>query len=376
MKGWLDNYNDSKVKIPTGFVGYGETIPNWKSPAWGGQFGKGGTVSMEKAKEILRDGTAHGHKLTAKQKRYFGWIAGGKKEEGGWLEKFQNGGEMSYYQNGLDFKPKTISQDGAIIERINEIGENSPISEYDDLITASAKKHGIPATVFHRLIYEESKHKPNAKSGKGAYGLGQITKSTAKAYGLDPNKLSDPAYNIDASARILKAGYDDRRVGNWKDAVGYYNFGNQWFTEEGKKRAMKMSPNYYKNIFYEIDMLDNPDPSYIQPIPVSVADKTFVAPLKRDGGIVRDNLGYWNPDNWGKAVEINSPNITMEGVDRELVGISDMGDTKLLKPGKNYKFKGTKVREYPVAKYGINELHELTDFTNKPGKERWLNKYS
>lgn len=49
---------------------------------------KGGHVSPEKAKEILRDGTVHGHPLTEKQKRYFGWIAGGakkpkKKQEGG-----------------------------------------------------------------------------------------------------------------------------------------------------------------------------------------------------------------------------------------------------------------------------------------------------
>lgn len=51
---------------------------------------KGGTVSAEKAKEILRDGTVHGHPLTAKQKRYFGWIAGGKKQEGGDVEDNQD----------------------------------------------------------------------------------------------------------------------------------------------------------------------------------------------------------------------------------------------------------------------------------------------
>jgi hypothetical protein len=43
----------------------------------------GGDVSKDKAKEILRDGTAQGHKLTDKQKRYFGWIAGGKKAKYG-----------------------------------------------------------------------------------------------------------------------------------------------------------------------------------------------------------------------------------------------------------------------------------------------------
>ena len=37
------------------------------------------TVSIAKAKKILRDGKIRGKKLTAAQKRYFGWIAGGKK---------------------------------------------------------------------------------------------------------------------------------------------------------------------------------------------------------------------------------------------------------------------------------------------------------
>lgn len=37
------------------------------------------TPSKEKAKEILRDNSAHGKKLTKKQKGYFGVIASGKK---------------------------------------------------------------------------------------------------------------------------------------------------------------------------------------------------------------------------------------------------------------------------------------------------------
>lgn len=48
-----------------------------------GRYSAGGQVSAEKAKEILRDGTAQGHALTDKQKRYFGWLAGGAKQAGG-----------------------------------------------------------------------------------------------------------------------------------------------------------------------------------------------------------------------------------------------------------------------------------------------------
>ncbi len=56
-------------------------------------------------------------------------------------------------------------------------------------------------------------------------------------------------------------------------------------------------------------------------------------------------------------------------------------------PGENYKFKGTKVREYPLMKkggrVGINQLdaqpmkklNQLTNFTNNPDKNNWLDKY-
>jgi hypothetical protein len=104
----------------------------------------------------------------------------------------------------------------------------------------------------------------------------------------------------------------------------------------------------------------------------------------QNGGITKDNRGYWNPDNWGKPVEIDSNIITMQGVYEPLLGISDTGDTKLMQPGKDYKFKGKKVTEYPVAKLGINQLdaqpmkklNQLLNFTNNPDKNNWLDKYN
>jgi len=109
--------------------------------------------------------------------------------------------------------------------------------------------------------------------------------------------------------------------------------------------------------------------------------------ISKNGSVVKDNMGYWNPDNWGKVVEIDSPNITMKGVNQDLIGISDEGDVQYMEPGKDYKFKGKKVKEYPVAKNGVNQqdektvqhLDQLTNFTNynKPKAKSggWLSKY-
>ena len=73
------------------------------------------------------------------------------------------------------------------------------------------------------------------------------------------------------------------------------------------------------------------------------------------GGIVQDNNGYWNPENEGKIVEIDSPYITMKGVNQPLLGVSDTGDKKMMLPGKDYKFKGKKVQEFPIAQNGISQ---------------------
>lgn len=100
------------------------------------------------------------------------------------------------------------------------------------------------------------------------------------------------------------------------------------------------------------------------------------------GGVIKDDRGQWAYP--GEVTEIDSNYITMDGVPYDVLGVSNTGDTKLMKPGKNYKFKGKKVREYPVAKLGINQLdaqpmkklNQLLNFTNNPDKDNWLDKYN
>jgi hypothetical protein len=101
--------------------------------------------------------------------------------------------------------------------------------------------------------------------------------------------------------------------------------------------------------------------------------------ISQNGSVIKDDNGYWNPNNWGYPVEINSNDITMHGVNQNLIGISDTGDVQMMSPGKDYKFKGKKVREYPVAKNGkqLELLDQLSNFTNynTPQKGGWLSKY-
>lgn len=81
-------------------------------------------------------------------------------------------------------------------------------------------------------------------------------------------------------------------------------------------------------------------------IPVS---SQGVYDFKTEGKVIKDNNGYWNPDNWGKAVEISSNHITMEGVKEPLYVVPDVGQPKLLFPNQNHIFpNATRVTEYPI----------------------------
>jgi hypothetical protein len=64
-----------------GHMGIGRNKTFWGTS--GSIYKNGGQVSSDKAKEILKDGTANGKPLTDKQKRYFGWLAGGAKAQTG-----------------------------------------------------------------------------------------------------------------------------------------------------------------------------------------------------------------------------------------------------------------------------------------------------
>jgi hypothetical protein len=96
-----------------------------------------------------------------------------------------------------------------------------------------------------------------------------------------------------------------------------------------------------------------------------------------NGGVIEDDRGQWAYP--GEVTKINSNNITMKGVNYPVLGISDTGDTKMMQPGKDYKFKGNSVTEFPMAKDGksLVELNQLTNFTNynTPQPGGWLDKY-
>ena len=101
-------------------------------------FKKGGYLTSSKAKKMLKDGTAHGKKLTPKQKRYFGWVAGGRKEAGGPLDY-----DIPMYKTGYegDVKGRKNWRDFFGYRNPNSTGPLEDIGNFlfEPMVTSVAK---------------------------------------------------------------------------------------------------------------------------------------------------------------------------------------------------------------------------------------------
>lgn len=99
-----------------------------------------------------------------------------------------------------------------------------------------------------------------------------------------------------------------------------------------------------------------------------------------EGGIIEDDRGQWEYP--GEITKINSNQITMQGVDYPVLGISDTGDTQMMQPGQDYTYEGKSVTEYPMAQGGrvirkntrdTNVLEDATKWYQDNTKDKdWL----
>lgn len=280
-------------------------------------------LTSKKAKEILHDKEVHGHPLTDKQRRFFGAIAGGAKPY--------------------------ISEDGSLLQK---------------------KKDNYGK--------QENYNYAGGYIPEGYIGASYTTK------GFNYNGAwGGPSMQMGGSIQPPMAGANQTvsmaQMGSSIPGSVGFTYARTGSTPSEGPYAKKTMPSAEFGMSYYQHGLD------WKPKTIS-KNGGWLSKYDDDGGVVKDDNGYWNPDNWGKVVEINSPNITMQGVNQPLIGISDEGDIQYMEPGKDYKFKGKRVKEYPVKsqngsqqdKGQLKKLDDLTNFTNynKPqAKFGWLEKY-
>ena len=336
------NYNDASVSLPDGFVGMGyNTQGRNYSPAWGGQFAMGGSLPGAVGFTYARTGSIPSNGPYAKKTK----------------ASAENGKEMSYYQNGLDWKPKNISRNGSDVPK-NQNAKYIIPSES----TALAKPKFTEAQYAEQLDQLNKKKEfekyitsqPQIKQGKKE--ISNTTDNSGRSFWetasqfipvyeqfLDIKDIVQGAFTGDTemrnrgilgtgapvSGKALMGGLDYLTEKTQGKETADYN--------EEKRKTIVNSPTFNRALFEKYGW--------------GGYDKWVKAgkpPLYKQGGVIKDDRGQWAHP--GEITEIGSNRITMQGVPYPVLGISDEGDQQMMYPEQEYKFKGKKVTEYPMKK--------------------------
>lgn len=149
----------------------------------------------------------------------------------------------SQYKNSVRLQPPTVSTptkwDGEV-----KVYRGSYRGPYIDMARDAARRHGVPEDLFLRLVHQESRFNPKARSHKGAIGLAQLMPFTARKLGVDPHI---PYQNLDGGARYLAQQY--RTFKSWRLALAAYNAGPGAVKKYGGVPPYRETKNYVRKIW-------------------------------------------------------------------------------------------------------------------------------
>ena len=156
-------------------------------------------LSAAKAKKILRDGYIKGKPLTAKQRKYFGAIASGatplKAINGGWLDKYQDGGSAPKAQNGI--KEAINKYLGDPQGEAREFAENP-----DELSNIDNMRHAQATRLTQEAIANKTGNIPLISDALGLLG------SNALGIGHELTTLFGDKDKRDWSTKLQESGED------------------------------------------------------------------------------------------------------------------------------------------------------------------------
>jgi soluble lytic murein transglycosylase-like protein len=115
---------------------------------------------------------------------------------------------------------------------------------YLDMARSAARRNGVPEDLFLRLVHQESRWNPTARSTAGALGLAQLMPATARVLRVDPN---DPYENLDGGARYLRQQFET--FGTWRLALAAYNAGPSAVQRHGGVPPFSETRNYVRIIW-------------------------------------------------------------------------------------------------------------------------------
>jgi soluble lytic murein transglycosylase-like protein len=149
------------------------------------------------------------------------------------LFKFKNNQNLSVSRPNITTVLQSYN-DASISKNHSSLPQKQSLPE---LVSRMAQKNNVPEKLFQKLIQTESAFDPDAKSSRGAMGLGQLMPATAKELGLNLKEdhsfgsVLHPESNLDASAKYLRKlfeKYTKEGISGdeaWSFAAGAYNAG-------------------------------------------------------------------------------------------------------------------------------------------------------
>ena len=144
------------------------------------------------------------------------------------------------------FMPRPSPADAAKTVPDEDASEPATVEQICQALVQAAVTHEIPKGFLARLIWQESRFDPQARSPVGALGIAQFMPRTAVAFGLDDPH--DPITSVAASARFLGQLRD--QFGNLGLAAAAYNAGSgrvsKWL--KGENQLPTETENYVKII--------------------------------------------------------------------------------------------------------------------------------
>ena len=96
---------------------------------------------------------------------------------------------------------------------------------------------------------------------------------------------------------------------------------------------------------------------------------------KQKGGPSVEGYKSSSPDRFNDYNIINSSYITMYGVPHPVLGIDNLGNKQMMVPGKDYKFPGKSVIEFPMKKYkkGGSKVDRMSSLSDEEAMYYYLN---
>ncbi len=151
------------------------------------------------------------------------------------------------YANSVRLQPPRVVVPGSPQDAASVRYNGSYTGPYLDMARAAARKHGIPADLFLRLVQQESNWNPRAQSHAGAQGLAQLMPGTARYLGV--RNVWDPEQNLEGGARYLREQFET--FGNWRLALAAYNAGPQAVLRHDGVPPYRETQNYVRIILGE-----------------------------------------------------------------------------------------------------------------------------